>query len=214
MSWHSVNIVSAAVLLLAPAVRPQGPNRATSLPSFDAASVKRCPPGSPGFQFDPAKGRGGREHGRFTYRHVPLKYILGVAYHLPSDRVLGLAGMDSEFYDIAAVMPPETPDDQVLLMLQNLLKERFRLKVRLEDRETAVYALMGMLATALSIWMDRPVIDMTGLSGAYDLTLDWSAYQSPESADQVESPDGVPRRPDRVLDAVPAQVSPNPEHGR
>jgi uncharacterized protein (TIGR03435 family) len=123
--------------------------------------------------------------------------------------------MDSERYDIAATMPPTTPDDQVLLMLQALLVERFQLKLHWEEKEMVVHALvagkngpklkktadetripdvrlgpfsidarnksMEDLAGILMRWTDRPVVDMTGLSGAYDFKLDWSADRSQPS---------------------------------
>jgi uncharacterized protein (TIGR03435 family) len=200
------------------ALKPQSSNSPALHPTFDAASVKRLPPGAPRPPNDRSH-RNGRDHGRCTYRGFPLRALLATAYDLPFERVLGPGWIESEQYDIQAVIPPETPDDQIMLMLQNLLTERFQLKVRLENRPTAVYALlvakggpklkpaekrkepkglpainephgrmcptpsgceflhstMGMVATLLSLRVDRPVVDMTGLSGTYDLTLDWSA---------------------------------------
>jgi len=252
MSRIPVSALTVAALLLAPSVRPQAPSGPVSSPQFDAASVKLLPPGTPppgmeavnGLMSLPPGGRppqmmsalrrfGGREHGRYTYPYITLKLLLQTAYHLPADRVSGPPWIDSERYSLAAVMPPETPNDRVLLMLQNLLKERFQLKLRFEDRQASVYALvvgkngpklkksedpppeeagvmkyhtsdrngaknmeftnasMEGLARTLSTLVDRPVIDMTGLSGAYDFKLEWS--ENP--ADQPQSvPGGMPGR--------------------
>src|ERR1039458_10122897 len=147
-----------------------------------------------------------------------------MAYRLPGYRISTPAWMESERYDLAAIMPPDTLDDQVLLMLQTLLVERFQLKLRWEQRETALYALMvgkngpklnkvaegrdpvvivrpfGFDATSksmedlagiLSRWTDRPVVDMTGVSGLYDFKLDWTFDRSRPS-DEISSPLAVP----------------------
>lgn len=50
---------------------------------------------------------------------------------------------------------------------------------------------MDNIATALSIRADRPVINMTGLSGVYDVKLDWSAYQNAPSADPPTGADEI-----------------------
>ena len=45
-------------------------------------------------------------------------------------------------YDIEAKAPPETPPQQIRLMLQTLLTERFHMKVHRESRTLAVYDLV------------------------------------------------------------------------
>ena len=49
--------------------------------------------------------------------------------------------LNFERYDIAAKYPAGTPLDQVRKMLQNLLADRFQLKLRRESKEFAIYAL-------------------------------------------------------------------------
>lgn len=41
---------------------------------------------------------------------------------------------------------------------------------------------MGSFARFLSRQAGRPVVDKTGLAGAYDVRLEWSPDQNPESA--------------------------------
>jgi uncharacterized protein (TIGR03435 family) len=119
-------------------------------PAFEVASVR--PNNSAGFRnaefhFLPS--------GRLVIRNEPLSIIVAAAYDLPfqSPRLTG--GPEWEHaaggkYDIEAVapegaVPPGLPekarDDKMSLMLQSLLEERFKLKVRIEPREQPVYAL-------------------------------------------------------------------------
>jgi len=162
MNRISIGALAALALLLAPAVRPQSPTGPASSPRFDAASVKLLPPGATPPNLEAVKqllshgpGPGGRppdlsaimrsegrQHGRYTRPYITLKALLQLAYHLPTERITGPAWMESERYSVAAVMPPETSNDQLELMLQNLLTERFQLKLHIDNRESAVYALV------------------------------------------------------------------------
>jgi uncharacterized protein (TIGR03435 family) len=141
MSRISVSVLTAVALLLAAAVHPQSPSGAASTPRFDAASIKRLAPGTPRPKFDSAHDFQPRQHGRYAFDYTSLKTLLQQAFAVRFGRVLGPEWLNSEIYSLAAVMPPETTDAQVRLMLQNLLKERFQAKVHFETRETPVYAL-------------------------------------------------------------------------
>jgi uncharacterized protein (TIGR03435 family) len=99
-------------------------------------------------------------------------------------------------YDVAAKTEGDVAQsmDQVRLMLRSLLAERFHLKLRRESKQLPVYDLvvakggpkvkrvandapptpgmrrgsMDQLAALLSLMVDRPVIDKTGLEGVYE----------------------------------------------
>jgi uncharacterized protein (TIGR03435 family) len=73
-----------------------------------------------------------------------LQVYLYLAYNLPPYRIEGPSwiGSDSDIYDMVATMPENTPDDQVRLMLQNLLAERFHLQVHWNEKETEIYAIV------------------------------------------------------------------------
>jgi len=114
--------------------------------------------------------------------------------------------MSSDLYDINA--KPETPAqwEQVLMMIQSLLADRFQLVIRRETKEMPVYAVVvakngpklkaadelapkvirirrglltapqagtPLLADQLSSFLGRNVIDKTGLTGTYDMKLEW-----------------------------------------
>jgi uncharacterized protein (TIGR03435 family) len=145
VSWFVANGNRAIAQATAAETPPETAAQPTA--KFDVASVKRAAPGRGPVGFtESAAYRNvhvqGRDHGRYTMYGVPLRIYLQLAYQLPPDRVSGPAWMDSERYDIVATMPADTPDPQVLLMLQNLLQERFQIKLHREQKETAVYALV------------------------------------------------------------------------
>ena len=127
------------------------------------------------------------------------------------------AGLDSLF-DIeaktaGAAAPPSMA--QVRLMLQSLLADRFHLKLRRESKPLPVYSLvvakggpklreasetqpapgmrrgtMEQLAALLSLMVDRPVIDRTGLAGIYEYSnglalLDIGAQDSADAVSRA-----------------------------
>ncbi len=107
-------------------------------PSFEAASVKPAPPEA---------GRGmriqmGGDPGRVNYRNVNLKQLITKAYGVKDYQVSGPSWIDTERYNVTATMPEKTPKETVELMLQNLLAERFQLKLHRETKEAPVYALI------------------------------------------------------------------------
>lgn len=110
----------------------------TTQPQFEVASVKRSTPVGP----PPSLENSGRRYGRYSYRRLPLKVCLQIAYHLPPYRISAPAWTDTERYDIEATMPPTTTDDQVLLMFQHLLVERFRIKLHWQEKVTSAYVLV------------------------------------------------------------------------
>jgi hypothetical protein len=102
-------------------------------------------------------------------------------------------------------LPSAATPEQLSLMLQNLLADRFKLKFHRETREVPGYALvvakngpklkenknanlntimaqktsMSQLANTLTNLPDNvPVVDKTGLLGFYDFTLTWEPGES------------------------------------
>ena len=56
--------------------------------------------------------------------------------------------IDTEHFDIFAKVPKGATKEDVKIMLQNLLKERFHLAFHNETKELPVYSLRGKLRTA------------------------------------------------------------------
>jgi uncharacterized protein (TIGR03435 family) len=87
-----------------------------------------------------------RPGGQIIFENVPLRECIGFASGIGADQDYALSGpawLASERYDIAAKVPPNTPREQVLLMLRTLLGERFKLKIHRESKELRVYALVA-----------------------------------------------------------------------
>jgi uncharacterized protein (TIGR03435 family) len=76
-------------------------------------------------------------------------FIVGEAYRFPLGRVLGpgsltdqkLWGVLSESYDIVAKADRNVSKDELRLMIQSLLEERFRLSLYVQTKEAPVYKL-------------------------------------------------------------------------
>ncbi len=111
-------------------------------PEFDAATVKMGGPVVNGL-ININTGR--ILNGVVTLANATLSDCLKFAYSLTTDEQL--AGPDwinqkMVRFEVTAKASPETPQDQLLLMLQGLLKERFRLILHTEQREMTHYELV------------------------------------------------------------------------
>jgi hypothetical protein len=108
-------------------------------PTFDAATVKREPPPELG------KGTSSSMHadpGRLTCTNVSLRRLIIAAWSLKDYQFSGPAWLNDLTYDVTATMPPGTPTDEVMQMLQTLLTERFGLVIHREPKDLSVYALV------------------------------------------------------------------------
>jgi uncharacterized protein (TIGR03435 family) len=79
--------------------------------------------------------------GRFIATNVTLRLLIGVGW--PQKVSGGPAWVLTDGYDVSAVAPdPNLSADEFSLMMQNLLKDRFALRVHNETHETRVYVLL------------------------------------------------------------------------
>ena len=102
-------------------VKPAGPER-------DGPSVYRLGPGTEVAE-------------RIALDRVSMLRLLNIAYGLDWDQISGHAWLATEYYSVNAKVPPGTTKEQVKLMWQGLLAERFNLKVHLTAKEFPVYEL-------------------------------------------------------------------------
>jgi uncharacterized protein (TIGR03435 family) len=87
--------------------------------------------------------RGGALRGaRFEVRTATMVDLISFAYDMESDKVLaGPSWLDWDRFDVAAKAPPATTRENLLLMLQKLLADRFQLVVHKDTKPMPAYAL-------------------------------------------------------------------------
>ncbi len=127
-----------ALVAIAP-VQPRAQSVAKPL-AFEVASVKANKS-----ETDPG-GTTDTTPGRFTVSNTPLFFIINYAYNLPGYRVVGAPDWtwDARF-NVAATYPSvSAPADQqnVRVMVQRLLADRFAFAAHHEQRDLPVYALV------------------------------------------------------------------------
>jgi uncharacterized protein (TIGR03435 family) len=182
--------------------------------------------------------------GGFRAINVTVRLLLRTAYRIQDSQLTGGPDwLDSDRFDIVAKSEGNASSDQLSLMLQALLADRFKVMIHKETRERSIYALvvarngtlgprlerrdclpaalpstpaasqelpcgrimtgsgqvtfkgapMSQIAEGLSGYVGRVVVDRTGLSGNYDLTLEWtperSANANQEPGSDVPTPD-------------------------
>src|SRR5688572_25349459 len=121
----------ALIALAAPAAA-QGP-------SFEVASIRPTPmDGGP-----PAPGAAGvhitKQQVRFAY--LSLRDYISIAFTLPVHLISGPEWINTTRFDIAAKLPDGVADNQFPQLLENLLRDRFKLQAHREKKESPVYAL-------------------------------------------------------------------------
>src|SRR5215831_19209298 len=134
-------LILAAVPLLSQTLQ-------TAKPSFDVISIKpSAPANGPGI-------RGGGPRGnRYTMSNATLRMLLQNGYQriapgapVGQIQIIGAPNwVDSDRFDIQATMDCSNgvlSSDQVQLMVQSMMEERFQLKAHMETRELPIYNLV------------------------------------------------------------------------
>ena len=231
----------------------------SAAPAFEVASVKRNKSGD-GFM-----GMGMQPGGRLTMTNMPVRQLIVRAYGVQPYQVLGgPSWITSDRFDITAKAPGDATPQQMNAMLETLLADRFKLKVRRETRQSDVYRLvkaradgklgealkpaavncdmargraggpppgpgagpapargpapagpmmgpcqfliapgrfqvagqsMAAFANSLGMQVGRPVLDETGLQGAYDFTLTFMPDPGGRGMPAGPPPPGAPELP-------------------
>jgi uncharacterized protein (TIGR03435 family) len=110
---------------------------ASELPSFEVADVKvnKTANADASFRMLPS--------GQVAIRHASMKDLIQGAWNLEDYAITGGPNwIDTEYYDVAAKAPPQTPMHSMELMLQRLLQERFNLAIHTESKVMPVFAMM------------------------------------------------------------------------
>jgi uncharacterized protein (TIGR03435 family) len=81
--------------------------------------------------------------GRFTARNIALRELIVNAYRIQPNQLSGAPGwISNERFDIEAKPAGEVTQEQIPLMLQALLEERFHFKAHRETKDGPVYELI------------------------------------------------------------------------
>jgi len=83
-----------------------------------------------------------KDPGRFTAENFSLANLITLAYDIPHYRLSAAGELNLVMFNIVAKMPTDTTKEQFKAMLQNLLAERFDLKVHWEERQMETYELV------------------------------------------------------------------------
>lgn len=106
---------------------------------FEVASVKPSPQHV--ILTKTSGGPGTSDPGRFRASNAELSWLLRRAYAIQDDQIKGPAWIDTDQFDVVANVSPGTTVAQFRKMLQNLIAERFGLRVHLETRTVVAYEL-------------------------------------------------------------------------
>jgi uncharacterized protein (TIGR03435 family) len=107
--------------------------------SFEAASLKLSGPQS---QRGEGGGPGTNDPGQYVYQRVGVGELIGIAWHIDASfQISSKFPLDEPSYDLIAKVPAGATRDQFRIMMQNLLAERFHLKLHIVQREFSGYAL-------------------------------------------------------------------------
>jgi uncharacterized protein (TIGR03435 family) len=132
----------ALAVLTATATLAQPP---TPKPSFEVASIRpasgKPAPGTQGLGLMRG-GPGSPDPERLTGNSVNLRILLQRAYGLQPFQIIGPDWVATALYDVAAKVPPGATKDDFNRMLQNLLEDRFKMKLHHETRDFPSYDLV------------------------------------------------------------------------
>ena len=108
--------------------------------SFEVASIKPSEPGGRGMQIQIAPG------GRFTAKGASVRLLIQQAYGVRDFQITGAPGWTgSERYDITAKAEGGSDNitqDQLKIMIQGMLADRFKLTFHRETKELPMYTLV------------------------------------------------------------------------
>ena len=211
---------------------------ANANPAFEVATIKPSDPHSQG-QIVTLRGA------EVITTNETVRDLINLAYWLHPKQVAGgPAWMESEKFDMAG--KPDAPGqpnvDQMKMMIQKLLADRFQLKFHFEKRDLSAYAVriakseakiiksqddpkglpgfyfgraasgttltfrnspMSQVTAILQNFLDKPVVDQSGLSERYDFTLTFTLDPA-QSARLGGPPTSAPDNPDAAPDVFTA----------
>jgi uncharacterized protein (TIGR03435 family) len=109
---------------------------APEAPAFEVVSIKPSKAGAGGPRMSPSPGG-------LAAANVTVKMLIRAAYRVEESSMSGGPGwLDSAQYDVTAKTEQRATEEQLRLMLQKLLADRFQLRVHRETKPGSAYALV------------------------------------------------------------------------
>jgi uncharacterized protein (TIGR03435 family) len=130
----AIAIPIAIGIVTSPRLAAQIAAPAADAPTFDVVSLKIAEPGGP------SMGRG--VPGRFTSQNVTVRRMIRQAYDIHETQIVGGPDwVNSQGYSLDATTGGKPPD-RTRLMVQTLLRDRFKLTFHSEKHDMPIYALV------------------------------------------------------------------------
>ena len=132
-------VLCAAIIAVTSPLAAQDQKAATNVRlSFEVASIKQNRSGTTGWSF------GAQPGGRWRMVNRSVATLIREAYPAQVPELLGApAWVTSDPYDVIAKGEGDPTREQIRMMLQTLLAERFKLEVHVETQERPVFALVS-----------------------------------------------------------------------
>ena len=152
---------------------------AAQQPAFEVATIKLNQSGAIGGTLPTRSGN------RLTATNISLQLLLMEAFKMQAFQISGPSWMRSETYDLSAKVEGNPTAGQMRAMFQQLLEERFSMKIRHEARELPLYSLAidkGGLKMETAEGKDCPApcgefsVRKSGLLTGNGVTVDQLAY--------------------------------------
>lgn len=106
--------------------------------AFEVASIHRADPAEQDGWIKGTPGGNG-----YTARNIPVKLMISLMYRVPMRQIVGAPEWtESERYDIEAKADKPYSIDDLQVMFQSLLADRFKFTFHMESKEGTVYALL------------------------------------------------------------------------
>ena len=168
--------VLACVFLLCAVVAARTP--AQDSPTFEVASIR---PASPQTNDVRAGVRIAGTQVRFV--SMSLKDLIGTAYGVKPQQIIGPDWLGQERFDLAATIPAGSSVAQLSQMMRSLLASRFAMTMHAEQREFPVYVLgltkdgpkfqeSAAPVSAPETGEKRPLVDVTATGSANGVSID------------------------------------------
>jgi uncharacterized protein (TIGR03435 family) len=133
----SAGVVAVAAVCGGAAIHSQTPAAGGARPAFEVASIKRNVSGSDNASVRALPG------GRVTVTNNTLRNLIRNVYRVPGNQLVGGPDwIDRDRWDIVAKAADDAPPERMLLMLDTLLVDRFKVVTHREQRIAPIYALV------------------------------------------------------------------------